>query len=428
LTAIMRVPVAASVFCSVLCAGIPFFQESFDGDVFSTGKWTLSAAEKYSKQALLIKAPAHSDDPGLQLVEENRFYCVGAEFPTVLDPRDQEGLVLQYDLKFEETLGCGGAYLKMPRKTDEFSMGSMHDESPYSIMFGPDKCGHSNKIHFIIQHQSPVTGKWEEKHLNETVPFPVDKKSHLYTLWLKRDNSFAIYVDRKEVAAGSLLTHLRPPVNPPTEISDPADFKPADWVDAQQIPDPAANKPADWDENEPALVTDISATKPERWEEEAPEIIPDPAASRPEDWDDAEDGEWEAPTIANPICSAPKGGCGKWSQPQIRNPKYRGKWSAPVVDNPAYKGPWVARHIANPEYFEDMNPFALHPMAALAIEVWTVNAGIHFDNFFVGFSLAEAFESAGASALINLRTYSLMMNYRVYIRSQVSRGRGARGC
>ena len=37
-------------------------------------------------------------------------------------------------------------------------------------------------------------------------------------------------------------------------------------------------------------------------------------ASKPEDWDDEEDGEWEAPRIANPKCKeAP--GCGEWKRP-----------------------------------------------------------------------------------------------------------------
>lgn len=34
-------------------------------------------------------------------------------------------------------------------------------------------------------------------------------------------------------------------------------------------------------------------------------------AEKPEEWDDEEDGDWIAPTVANPVCSdAP--GCGPW--------------------------------------------------------------------------------------------------------------------
>lgn len=54
------------------------------------------------------------------------------------------------------------------------------------------------------------------------------------------------------------------------------------------------------------------------------------------DWDEEEDGEWEPPRIANPLCKdAP--GCGEWKASSKPNPAYKGKWSAPLIDNPAYQ-------------------------------------------------------------------------------------------
>lgn len=46
-------------------------------------------------------------------------------------------------------LECGGAYMKLLQdnkalKTDEFS-----NASPYIIMFGPDKCGSTNKVSIL---------------------------------------------------------------------------------------------------------------------------------------------------------------------------------------------------------------------------------------------------------------------------------------
>jgi calnexin len=85
---------------------------------------------------------------------------------------------------------------------------------------------------------------------------------------------------------------------------------------------------------------------------------------KPSDWDDEEDGDWTAPTVANPKCeSAP--GCGPWSKPLIANPAYKGKWSAPMIDNPAYKGPWSPRKIANPDYFDDKHPANLNKMVII---------------------------------------------------------------
>ena len=367
-----------------------FFTETFDEDVFATSRWLKSAAEKYRQQALLVKNASVSEDPGVQVVEENRHVCFGHRFPEPLDPAGRD-LVLQYELKLEDTLSCGGAYIKMPRASPDFDVASMTDASPYSIMFGPDRCGATNKVHFILQHQSPVSLRWEEKHFADTVPVTVDKKTHLYTLLVRASGDFTIFVDRKEVGGGNLLTKLTPPINPPAEIDDPDDRKPSDWVEEEKIPDPSAHKPEDWDEDQPAMVPDAAATRPEGWDEDAPALIPDPEAKKPEDWDDGEDGEWEAPMVPNPVCQL--AGCGQWSPPMVRNPKYKGKWRAPLVDNPAYKGPWKPRKISNPDYFFQERP-AVAPMAGIAVEIWTTNAGLHFDSFFVGFSLEAAFKFA----------------------------------
>ena len=35
---------------------------------------------------------------------------------------------------------------------------------------------------------------------------------------------------------------MEPAINPPAEIDDPNDFKPADWDDREKIPDPDATK------------------------------------------------------------------------------------------------------------------------------------------------------------------------------------------
>ena len=73
------------------------------------------------------------------------------------------------------------------------------DQSGYTIMFGPDQCGDTNKVHFIFRHKSPVTGEWEEKHL-ASAPTPTihdHPKTHLYTAVVGTDNSVKILVDNK---------------------------------------------------------------------------------------------------------------------------------------------------------------------------------------------------------------------------------------
>ena len=37
-------------------------------------------------------------------------------------------------------------------------------QTPYTIMFGPDKCGSDAKLHFIFRHVNPKNKTVEEKH------------------------------------------------------------------------------------------------------------------------------------------------------------------------------------------------------------------------------------------------------------------------
>jgi calnexin len=243
---------------------------------------------------------------------------------------------------------------------DEFS-----NTSPYVIMFGPDKCGHTNKVHFIFNHKNPKTGEYEEKHLTTPPAARIVKTTELYTLIVHPNNTFVIKQNGEQVKEGSLLEDFTPAVNPPKEIDDEKDTKPDDWVDETRIPDPDATKPEDWDEDAPFEIVDEEATKPEDWLEDEPLAIPDPEAGKPEDWDDEEDGDWIPPTVPNPKCDEVSG-CGKWEKPMIKNPAYKGKWTAPYIDNPAYKGVWAPRKIKNPNYFEDKTPANFEPMGAVS--------------------------------------------------------------
>lgn len=52
----------------------------------------------------------------------------------------------------------------------------------------------------------------------------------MYTLHVKTDNTFDIYIDQTSVSTGNLLEDFSPPVNPEMEIDDPEDEQPDDWV------------------------------------------------------------------------------------------------------------------------------------------------------------------------------------------------------
>ncbi|KAL8842543.1 MAG: hypothetical protein Q9170_000497 [Blastenia crenularia] len=327
-------------------------------------------------------------DKGLVVKNPAAHHAISAKFDKKIDNKGKT-LVVQYEVKLQNGLECGGAYLKLLRDNKKLHAEEFSNASPYVIMFGPDKCGATNKVHFIFQHKNPKTGEYEEKHLTSPPMARIVKTTSLYTLIVNPDQTYEIRIDGEKMKNGSLLEDFTPSVNPEKEIDDPNDKKPEDWVDEARIPDPDATKPEDWDEDAPYEIVDIEATKPDDWLEDEPTMIPDPEAEKPEDWDDEEDGDWIPPSVPNPKCEEASG-CGKWEPPMKKNPEYKGKWSAPYIDNPAYKGVWKPKKIANPDYFEDKTPANFEPMGAIGFEIWTMQNDILFDNVYIGHSIEDA--------------------------------------
>ena len=339
-------------------------------------------------------------DMGLVVSSPAKKHAVSTLFAAPFDPKASGGLVVQYELQLKNRLQCGGAYIKLLSASEELSQDGFKAETPYTIMFGPDNCGTTNKVHFILRHRNPLSGEWEEKHLvGPPSPEVGDGATHLYTAIVGTDNTVKLLVDNKQVKTASLLskTDFKPAVNPEKVIDDAADSKPEEWVDEPKMDDPEAKKPDDWDEDAPPRIVDPAEEKPAAWLDDAPLKVPDPKATPPGDWDVDEDGEWEAPMVDNPDCSGAGKGCGEWQAKQIANPDYKGKWHAAKVDNPAYLGVWKPRQVDNPHYFEDETPYAMAPIGGIGIELWTMQNGILFDNIVLTGS-PEVAASIAASA------------------------------
>ncbi|RDW77097.1 putative calcium-binding protein cnx1 [Coleophoma cylindrospora] len=334
-------------------------------------------------------------DKGLVVKNAAAHHAISAKFPKKIDNKGKT-LVVQYEVKLQNGLECGGAYLKLLRDNKALHQEEFSNVSPYVIMFGPDKCGTTNKVHFIVNHKNPKTGKYEEKHLASAPAARIVKTTELYTLIVHPNNTYIIKLNNEQVKEGSLLEDFSPAFNPEKEIDDVKDTKPATWVDEARITDPEAKKPEDWDEEAPFEIVDEAATMPEDWLESEPLTVPDPEAEKPEDWDDEEDGDWVAPTVPNPKCNDVSG-CGKWEKPMTKNPAYKGKWTAPLIDNPAYKGVWAPRKIKNPDYYEDKTPANFEPMGAIGFEIWTMQNNILFDNIYIGHSVEDAAKLAEES-------------------------------
>lgn len=52
-------------------------------------------------------------------------------------------------------LECGGAYMKLLQDNKKLHAEEFSNASPYVIMFGPDKCGATNKVRELILGITP---------------------------------------------------------------------------------------------------------------------------------------------------------------------------------------------------------------------------------------------------------------------------------
>ncbi|XP_037909607.1 calnexin isoform X1 [Hermetia illucens] len=399
-----------------------YFAEHFD-DLDRFGKaWIKSQAKKDDIAEEIakydgewaIEAPAKQilkNDFGLVLKSKAKHAAIASRLSKPFDFRDpNKALVVQYEVTMQDGQDCGGSYIKLLSTGKETAdLTKFHDKTPYTIMFGPDKCGNDVKLHFIFRYTNPINGSVTEKHCRKAKerleePFK-DKNPHLYQLYLQPNGQYRIQVDEKTINEGTLLNDFTPPVNPPREIDDPSDLKPENWDEREKIPDPDSKKPDDWDEDAPPQIPDPNAAKPGGWLDDEEEMIPDPNAKKPEDWDSDMDGEWEAPLIENPVCEkAP--GCGPWKAPLISNPNYKGKWRAPLIDNPNYQGKWAPRKIPNPDFFEDLEPYKkLTSISAVGIEIWSMSNNILFDNIIITDNLEDA--DAWAKATYSLKRHQI---------------------
>lgn len=327
-------------------SGKVYFKEDFNSKSWSS-RWTVPSDWKPKSEMGEWKWTAgeyfgDKNDKGIQTSEDARHYGLSAKFDESFTNKDKD-LVLQFSVKWEQEIDCGGAYIKLMGDTDQSTFGG---SSPYQIMFGPDVCGPSNRKTHVIFNYPP---KNDNLLIKEDVKVETDRLTHLYTLLVKPDNSFEVFIDQESVRAGSLDTAFDFLL--PKTIKDPSVSKPADWVNNKKIPDPEDVKPDNYDD--------------------VPAEVSDPDATKPEDWDSEEDGTWEAPLIANP--------------------DFKGPWKAKMVENPAYKGEWVHPEIPNPEYTEDS---LLHQRCTdcnhVGFELWQVKAGTVFDDIIVTDSLEEA--------------------------------------
>merc|ERR1712078_934866 len=335
----------ASCVVFAICLGAVaaevYFEEDFSGDWES--RWVVSEnKDDLGKFVATADINGDASNLGLKTSQDAKFYGISAvtkEFSNKDKP-----LVVQYSVKHEQGIDCGGAYLKLGGSP--FDGKKFHGETPYNVMFGPDICGMTKRTHLIFNYK--------EKNLlkDKDLRTESDELTHVYTLTVKPDNTFDVAIDGTSVESGKLADGWK--FLEPKEIDDPEDKKPVDWVDEAEMDDPEYKKPEGYD--------DIKAK------------IADPKATKPDDWDDESDGEWEAP--------------------QIDNPEFKGEWKAKRIKNPAYKGVWAPKKIANPAFVDDQTIGQYGSFGWVGIDVWQVKSGTIFDNLLI----TDDVETAKAAA------------------------------
>jgi len=308
-----------------------FVDSTFKGS--DQGKFVISAGKFYGDA---------EKDKGLKTSQDAKFYGISAKIDKFTN--EKKALVLQFTVKHEQNIDCGGGYAKL--YGSDLDQKNLHGDSPYLIMFGPDICGPgTKKVHVIFNYKGKILLTKKDIRCKD------DVFTHLYTLIVKPDNTYEVRIDNEKVESGDLESDWD--FLPPKKIKDPDAKKPEDWDDREKMDDPEDKKPEDWDQ---------------------PEHIPDPDAKKPDDWDDDMDGEWEPPMIDNPA--------------------YKGEWKPKQIDNPNYKGEWVHPEIDNPDYSPDDSLYKYSDIGAVGFDLWQVKSGTIFDNVIVTDSVEEAEEHA----------------------------------
>ena len=179
------------------------YQEAFN--LIDTQKyWFPTEAQNYTNDWLVQETQipqTMKDETALYCVKGNSYSAVSRKFPAPIDITAQT-FVLQYEFRAEFAFTCSGAYIKL--FGDNFDPLTLTNETDYLLMFGPDRCGTNKKVHFIVNHKDPKTQKITQIQAEDPPKPYEDQLTHLYTLVLKTDNSYFIFIDNELKKAGTL--------------------------------------------------------------------------------------------------------------------------------------------------------------------------------------------------------------------------------
>ena len=133
-----------AIACAV--SATTYFTETFDGNF--EDRWVQSAAKDDYGKFKSATGTAFGDasiNQGIQTSEDARFYALSSKISTPFSNKDKK-LVVSFTVKHDQGIDCGGGYIKV---LPELDGKKFNGDSEYFLMFGPDICGYTKKIHLI---------------------------------------------------------------------------------------------------------------------------------------------------------------------------------------------------------------------------------------------------------------------------------------
>ena len=79
--------------------------------------------------------PGIVGDKGLVVKNPAAHHAISAKFAKPIDNKGKD-LVVQYEVKLQKGLECGGAYMKLLQDNSKLASDEFSNASPYVIMFG----------------------------------------------------------------------------------------------------------------------------------------------------------------------------------------------------------------------------------------------------------------------------------------------------
>ena len=335
--------------------GNVLFYESFgDG---SLERWKISKNDKYKGEWSIGETyppQGRENETALIQLTRNAHHAISTVFPTPITFDTKNPLVIQYEFRAQHSFTCSGAYLKL-FSGKAFDPEKLDNNTQWTIMFGPDRCGETHSIRLIFNIFNPKKQKMEERQLIHPPSFPSDRNNHLFTLILRPDSTFEIRLDNTKARSGTLYDDFDPPIVPKKQIPISSGKKTHNLDDIEYIEE----------------LEEIPSTQ-EINNDEEPELIPDPNAQKPNYWDDHILGKWEPPLIRNPNSK---------SQLKVVNRK--------LVKNPNYNGGLKTEMKENPDYYPVSDPTRIPSFTGIGFELWCTNKLLSFTNILISKSEEE---------------------------------------